>query len=199
MADGRSEVVAKRGPQRRRFFSRATLRALHRDAGYLGVGLTVVYALSGLAVNHVADRDPSYDNYERTHQLAGPLSGSDAEVSSSVLAALKIHEPPRDVYRSTDDTLDITFDKRALHVTLSTGAVLDQGQEPRFFLRAANYLHLNRGKKAWTYVADTYAVALLFLAASGLFMIKGRQGLRGRGLVLVLLGAAVPIAYVLGS
>ena len=33
-------------------------------------------------------------------------------------------------------------------------------------------LHLNRGKKAWTYVADTYAVILLYLAVSGLFMIR---------------------------
>lgn len=200
MADGRSVVAAKPGSRRaRRFSARAVLRGLHRDAGYLAVGLTFVYALSGLAVNHVADRDPSFDNYERTHRLAGPLAGSDAEISRTVLDALKIQDPPRDVYRSTPDTLDITFDKRALHVTLSQGSVLDQGQEPRFFLRAANYLHLNRGKKAWTYVADTYAVGLLFLAVSGLFMIKGRQGLLGRGILLVLLGAAVPIAYVLWS
>jgi hypothetical protein len=193
----RATAQTTRAP--RRFFARAYLRSLHRDAGYLVVGLTFVYALSGLAVNHVADRDPSFDNYERTHQLGGPVSGSDQQISQRVLDTLKIHDTPRDVYRSTDDTLDITFDKRTLHVTLSQGSVLDQGQEPRFFLRAANYLHLNRGKKAWTYVADTYAVVLLFLAVSGLFMIKGRQGLIGRGLVLVSFGAAVPIAYVLLS
>jgi hypothetical protein len=34
---------------------------------------------------------------------------------------------------------------------------------------------------------------------SGLFMIKGRQGLFGRGLLLASIGAAVPIAYVLLS
>jgi hypothetical protein len=196
---GEAAQASREPRKRRRFSARAVLRGLHRDAGYLAVGLTVVYALSGLAVNHVADRDPSFDNYERTRKLAGPLSGSDAEVSRKVLDALKIRESPRDVYRSTPDTLDITFDKRALHVTLSQGSVLEQGQEPRFFLRAANYLHLNRGKKAWTYVADTYAVMLLFLALSGMFMIKGRQGLLGRGFVLVLIGAAVPITYVLLS
>jgi hypothetical protein len=200
MADGWSERAPKAASKpRRRFAVRAYLRGLHRDAGYLGVGLTVVYALSGLAVNHVAQRDPSYDNYERTHGLAVPLTGSDAQISKRVLEALKIQDTPRDVYRSSDDTLDITFDKRALHVTLSKASVLEQGQEPRFFLRAANYLHLNRGKKAWTYVADTYAIALLFLAVSGLFMIKGRQGLVGRGLLLASIGAAVPIAYVLLS
>lgn len=197
MADGQRRAEPTR--TRKKFVPRVLLRALHRDGGYLVVGLTVVYALSGLAVNHVADRDPSFENYERTHQLRAPLTGSDAQIAREVFAALKIEADPRDVYRSTDDTLDITLDKRTLHVTLSQGRVLDQGQEPRFFLRAANYLHLNRGKKAWTYVADAYAVILLFLALSGMFMIKGRQGLWGRGLVLVTLGAAVPIAYVLLS
>ena len=51
----------------------------------------------------------------------------------------------------------------------------------------ANWLHLNRGKKAWTYVADSYAAFLLFLAFSGLFMIPGRKGLIGRGAIIALL------------
>jgi hypothetical protein len=197
MADGQESLPDGASSARRAKRGRALLRALHRDAGYLAVGLTIVYALSGLAVNHVQDRDPSYDNYERSHEL-GPMRGSDdAALARAVLSRLDVRSAPRDVYRSADDALDITLDKRTLHVTLSSGHVLDQGQEPRFFLRAANYLHLNRGKKAWTYVADTYAVGLLFLALSGMFMIKGKKGFFGRGAVLVALGAAVPIAYVL--
>jgi hypothetical protein len=91
------------------------------------------------------------------------------------------------------------FDRRTLHVTPSTGKVVEEGQSPRWFLRAANWLHLNRGKKAWTIVADAYAVILLYLAISGLFMIPGRKGLLGRGAVIALLGAAVPVIYVVWS
>jgi uncharacterized protein len=181
---------------RRLRLGRPLLRAVHRDAGYLVVGLTVVYALSGLAVNHVKDWDPSFRNYEHTHRLGAPLRGDDAAITRTVLTKLGITGKPRDVYRADEDQLDITFDKRTLHVTPSSGEVLEQGQEPRFFLRAANYLHLNRGKKAWSYVADSYAAILLFLALSGMFMLPGKKGLRGRGLVLVLVGALVPILYV---
>jgi hypothetical protein len=113
-----------------------------------------------------------------------------------VLARLGIGEKPRDVYRAAPDDLQIVFDKRTLHVSPATGHVLEEGQRPRFFLRAANWLHLNRGKKAWTYVADAYAAGLVLLAISGIFLNAGRKGLLGRGGVLVLLGAAVPIAYV---
>jgi hypothetical protein len=175
---------------------RPWLRALHRDCGYLAVGLTLVYAASGIAVNHIADWDPNFTSYERSHALGGPIGGDDEAAARSVLAKLAIHEQPREVYKSDDDTLDITFDKRTLHVTLSSGHVLEQGQEPRFFLRTANYLHLNRGKPAWKYVADTYCAVLLFLACSGMFMLKGRTGLAGRGLILIGIGVAVPVLYV---
>jgi hypothetical protein len=175
---------------------RPWLRALHRDAGYLGVGLTVVYAVSGIAVNHIKDWDPSFQAYERTHHVSGVLEGDDAAIARRVLAELKIDEKPREIYRESEEQLDITFDQRSLHVTLASGEVLEQGQEARFFLRAANYLHLNRGKPAWSYIADGYAVLLLFLAFSGMCMLPGRKGFWGRGVVLVLLGAAVPVAYV---
>ena len=197
MADGMLDATVARA--KRRFPWRPWLRTIHRDFGYFGVGLTLVYALSGLAVNHIADWDPSFNQISKTHQLAAPLP-SDADASGKrVLAALDIAEAPREVYAAGDDAVDIVFDRRTLHVTPSTGKVVEEGQSPRWFLRAANWLHLNRGKKAWTYVADTYAVILLYLAISGLFMIPGRKGLIGRGAVIALLGAAVPVGYVVLS
>ena len=38
--------------------------------------------------------------------------------------------------------------------------------------------------------------ALLFLALSGMFMLPGRKGLAGRGALLVGVGLAVPVLYV---
>jgi hypothetical protein len=198
MADGRDTPRSANEAATAASFGRVRswLRALHRDAGYLAVGLTVIYAVSGIAVNHIADWDPNFTSYERSHTLGGPITGDDQAAARKVLAKLAIHGQPREVYRSDDDTLDITFDERTLHVTLSSGRVLEQGQRSRLFLRTANYLHLNRGKPAWKYIADLYAVMLLFLASSGLFMLKGRKGLAGRGWILVGLGIAVPILYV---
>ncbi len=83
-----------------------------------------------------------------------------------------------------------------LHVDTKSGTVFEEGQKPRALLRIANWLHLNRGKKAWTYFADGYAAGLLLLATSGLFMIAGKKGFFGRGAVLVAVGIAIPIAYV---
>jgi hypothetical protein len=197
MADGTSNPAAARA--QRRFLWRPWLRAIHRDAGYFGVGLTLVYALSGLAVNHIADWDPSFTQISRTHQLPGPLPSDAKAADERVRSALGIVETPREVYAAGDDALEIVFDRRTLHVTPSTGKVLEEGQSPRLLLRVANWLHLNRGKKAWTYVADTYALVLLYLAISGLFMIPGRKGLLGRGALIAAFGAAIPIGYVVFS
>jgi uncharacterized protein len=178
---------------------RVWLRSCHRDVGYLVVGLTFIYAISGLAINHIDDWDPNYKSVSRTHQIAGELSQDDAEAATKVvLAQLGIDEEPTDAYLATDTELEIYFatDQRAIRVDLDTRTAFEEAQQPRFFLRVANWLHYNRSKQAWTYVADAYAILLLFLATSGLFMLKGRKGLIGRGAILLAIGAAVPVAYV---
>ncbi len=169
---------------------------MHRDTGYFIVGLTFVYALSGLAVNHIGQWDPNFVPYEAEKDLGHPLEGTDAEVARQALAAIGLDEKPKEVSRLTPDQIEILFDDKTIHVDTSTGSIYGEGQEPRFFLRVANWLHLNRGKAAWTWFADSYAVLLLFLATSGMFMLAGKKGLIGRGGILLILGILVPVLYV---
>jgi hypothetical protein len=181
---------------RRRIQWRALLRAIHRDVGYTAVGLTFVYAVSGIAVNHVADWDPNFHDTTSTHEIGAPLPDDDATAGRLVLGKLGIAEAPKEVYRE-GDRLEVLFEHRTLHVTAATGHVVDEQQKPRFFVRAANWLHLNRGKKAWTYFADSYAAGLLLLATSGLFMLPGKKGILGRGAFFVGIGVAAPLIYLL--
>ena len=192
-------IRGEKSDMRKKLNWRPWLRAFHRDIGYFAVGLTVVYALSGIAVNHLKDWDPNFKQVNLTHQLALPLPADDDAAAKSALRSLGVHEEPREVYRASATQLDVVFDKRTFHVDTTTGVVHEEGQSARPVLRAANWLHLNRGKRAWTYVADFYAFFLLFLAFSGLFMIPGRKGLIGRGAVIALVGAAVPVLYVVLS
>ncbi|AKT42938.1 PepSY-associated TM helix domain-containing protein [Chondromyces crocatus] len=194
---GESERDKGGGAARKRKFSwRALVRVVHADLGHFAVGLTFVYALSGLAVNHIADWDPNFQNHEAVHELGGPLAGEDEAVARGVLERLAIQEAPQEVYRAAEDQLEVVLARKTLHVTPSSGRVVEEGQEPRLLLRAANWLHLNRGKKAWTYVADTFAVGLLVLAVSGVLMLPGRRGLLGRGGIWLVIGVLVPVLYV---
>jgi uncharacterized protein len=191
----RDRARTGRPPRRLGPSARTWLRAIHRDVGYSAVGLTIVYAVSGIAVNHIANWDPNFTHLTTTHELGSRLPDDDQTASRQVLALLRIRDTPKEVYREGDE-LEILLEHRTLHVETATGHVVDEAQQSRFFLRAANWLHLNRGKKAWSYFADAYASALLFLALSGMFMLPGKRGLFGRGAVFMLLGASIPILYV---
>ena len=35
-------------------------RILHRDIGYFFIGTTLIYAISGIALNHMSDWNPNY-------------------------------------------------------------------------------------------------------------------------------------------
>lgn len=179
---------------------RGWLRAIHRDLGYLAVGLTVIYALSGLAINHIGTDgwDPNFHSYERERQIPPIAAGVPDDVALAQAQAALGVGAPRSWYRAGDE-LRLEYDYKQFVVIGDSGKVVEQGRKPRFFLRVANWLHYNRGKKAWTYVADAYAVLLLYLAASGLFMIKGKKGLRWRGAALAAAGISVPILYVVWS
>src|SRR5260221_370910 len=114
-------------------------------------------------------RAPNFVYYEKTSEIGGPLPENDDEAARVALGKLQIAAKPKEVYREGDD-VEIRFDERTLHVNAATGHVLEEGRRARFFIRFANWLHLTRGKKAWNYVAHTYAAALLFLACSGMFI-----------------------------
>ncbi len=178
---------------------RGWLRAIHRDFGYLAVGFTLIYALSGIAINHIKDWDPNFHATERSLTIAPiPAEASDDDAVKRVTDATGTGKPD-DVFRAGDELRLGYSDGTQVTAIGDTGQVTVQQRSPRFFLRVANWLHYNRGKQAWTYLADIYAVMLLYLAISGIFMIKGRLGLRWRGAILIGLGIAVPATYVIVS
>ena len=57
---------------------------IHRDLGYLCVGLTIIYAVSGVAVNHVQDWNPNYIIEKQEKQIK-PISAVDSISVKTVL------------------------------------------------------------------------------------------------------------------
>jgi len=176
---------------------RAWLRAVHRDVGYLAIGFTVIYALSGIAMNHLDDWDPNFHASERSLAIT-PIADdmTDAAAVARVTTATGLDKPD-DVYRAGDE-LRLEY-ADGTKVTAIGETVTVQARSSRFFFRIANWLHATRGKQAWKYISDVYALLLLYLAVSGLFMLKGRLGLKWRGTLLVGLGLAAPVAYIVLS
>jgi hypothetical protein len=168
---------------------------LHRDIGYLAVGLTVVYGVSGLAVNHKADWNPSY-RLQKTTQRIAPIEATErAEIIREALRELAISDELRSAFRPNPDTLQLFFKAYTYSVDLPTGNVIVEQVRARPVLFEMNQLHLNAPKRFWTAVADLYAVALIVLAITGMFVLKGKTGIKGRGAWLTTAGVLLPTAY----
>ena len=171
--------------------------AIHRDLGYFVVALTLIYAISGIAVNHVHQWNPTY-TFERTQERFEPLPISDkATLTAQLVEALELPGPPKDAFRSTPETIELFYEGWSVEADVTAGvAILDRPRE-RPLLGPMNYLHLNRGKGLWTWLADLYAVALILLVISGAIIRKGSKGLMGRGKWFVAAGLALPLLYLL--
>jgi hypothetical protein len=177
-------------------------RLLHRDLGYLAAALTLLYAVSGVAVNHVSDWNPNYEIRRETMPFrlsplpAGVEPGSDAWARQA-LRSVGVDAPYRGTFRPDPASVDVFVDGGTVSVDLTAGTATVEVVRPRPVFRAANFLHLNEAKRLWTVVADIYAVALFLLALTGLFVIKGRKGITGRGAWLTGIGAAIPLLFLL--
>jgi hypothetical protein len=181
------------------FKVRKWVRILHRDIGYVATGLTVIYAISGIAVNHVGDWNPNY-SIEKTTKSIQPMKDSlfNPETAAEyILNELNEEAVIKSYFRPDPETFQIFAEGNTITVNLKNWEVSQEKVTSRALIRETNFLHLNSPKKIWTYVADIFAVALAFLAVSGLFMIKGKNGIKGRGAWLTLAGILLPVLFLI--
>ena len=178
---------------------RKLIRIVHRDLGYISFGLTLVYAISGIAVNHVDDWNPNYIIENTLHQIPALRDSafSNSNAVSHVLTQLNITDKPKNSFRASPDSIDIFFEGKTISANVKTGNVRIETVKSRTVFRETNFLHLNAPKKIWTYVADAFAISLAILAFTGLFMIKGRKGLSGRGKWFTAAGILIPIIFLI--
>jgi hypothetical protein len=169
--------------------------SLHRDIGYFCAALTVVYAVSGIAVNHTHQWNPSY-RIERETRTFAPIAAAGADETVDLLVrALQLPGRPKSHFRSSPRSIDLFYDGWSVLADTGAGTATVERVHERPFLRDANFLHLNQPKKLWTWFADLYAVLLGFLAISGLFILRKRNGLAGRGKWFVLAGVLLPLVF----
>jgi len=172
---------------------------IHRDLGYLACTLTVLYAVSGIAVNHAGDWNASYATRLEQFTLTPPAGASPEALQQAVIAKLGIDPASVRGWHRPAPGRFVLFLPDGSEAVLNTitGAGTWKRLRTRPLLFQSNVLHLNHIKGVWTYVADAYALILLILAVTGLFVLKGDKGLMGRGKWWVLAGTIIPAAFVL--
>lgn len=176
---------------------RKLIRLLHRDVGYIAFGLTIIYSISGIAVNHVNDWNPNYIITKDTLSIPQNLDStfSSEKLVEKLTSSYNLNDSVKSYFRSNPYSLDIFMENKTLSINFRSGISTLEKVESRTLFRESNFLHLNNPKKLWTWVADLFAVSLIFLAGTGIFIIKGKKGIKGRGKWLISIGILIPIIF----
>lgn len=173
-------------------------RIIHRDLGYFFFGVTLIYAISGIALNHMKDWDPNF-KITRTPIQIEPNTPKE-RINKTYLKELI--EPYgeaanyKQYYFPDENSVKLFLEKGSVELDLISGIGFIETIRKRPIIAQSNYLHYNP-IKAWTWFSDAYAIALILIAVSGLFIIKGKKGITGRGAWLTAIGILVPIIYLL--
>lgn len=170
---------------------------IHRDLGYFLVGLTIIYAVSGVAANHLRDWDYNFVTDKRFVKLENitPESVVDPPLIADILEQTGETENYKSHFRLSPTHLQIFVIGGIMDIDMDAGHAVIERKKNRPLLREFNYLHLNHPGKFWTWIADFYGIGLLLLAITGLFVLKGGNGLRGRGKWFTLAGIVLPIIF----
>ncbi len=176
-------------------------RIIHRDFGYLFFGATLVYALSGIALNHLSDWNPNYSvevvEFETTLNLR--KSKQIEENIGLLLDEIADRDEYKKHYYPSDQELKIFLSGgSSVMVDLQRGTGYAEFLRKRPLFYQVNYLHYNP-QKWWTWFSDIFAGALIILAITGLVMVKGKKGITGRGAWMTALGIIVPLLFLLFS
>ncbi|MEA1898258.1 MAG: PepSY-associated TM helix domain-containing protein [Bacteroidota bacterium] len=171
-------------------------RVLHRDFGYFFTATTIIYALSGIALNHMNDWNPNYVVNNVDFQLT-EIPPQQNHISEDWVLDLVDRYDERDnvkkFYFPKENRLKVFLHGGSIVVDLDSGFGFVETIRRRKLFYEANYLHYNPGKW-WTWFSDIYAGALALLAITGLFILKGKNGITGRGAWLTAAGIIAPLA-----
>ncbi|MDR3245823.1 MAG: PepSY-associated TM helix domain-containing protein [Prevotellaceae bacterium] len=169
------------------------LRIIHRDLGFLVIGISLIYGISGIFLNHLNEKDPAFRTEESSIQL--PIQLTEQELiaawsSNPDLPRLKKVMPIDEIHSR------LLLDGGIGAYNSATGHVDYEKHTKRAFIYWINRLHYSK-VKGWSPIADFFACSLIFLAVSGLFIVKGKKGLAGSGKWYLIAGLLIPLLYVI--
>jgi hypothetical protein len=175
-----------------------SLRSIHRDFGYLVVGITFIYVVSGIALNHRTDWNPHYTMVSEDLSLppSNQINFSEEEILS-LLKKLNYQTVYKKHFVTGKNEIKIFVEEGTVMYNPEQGRVELELLKKRPFFFQINKIHLAQTSQLWIWISDIMATFLLFVAISGLFLLKGKLGIRGRGLWFTAIGFIIPLAIIL--
>lgn len=165
------------------------LRNWHRDIGYFVVAVSLVYGLSGIFLTH-KDVFPVFSTIETYSTFPSQLN------ISGFSEQWGYRYPGAELNKCfvKGSTIHFYFDGGKGKYILANGKVSIENYKKHRLTSFVNQLHLNQ-VKGWKYIANFFSLSLIFLAISGLFIVKGKKGFKKRGVWIMAAGFLLVLIY----
>jgi hypothetical protein len=178
------------------FFGNKNLRSLHRDIGYIFVGMIIAFSVSGIALNHRTQWNPVRYLYE-LKKVPTSFHLPKESVTRDNIKAFSIKNKLGDFQSfnfSGDSTLGIYYKSADATIDLVTGKCQINIWRDRPILAQLYSLHSAFSDDNWyKYYSDVFGLGLIFISLSGMFLMRGKYSFRKRGWWLALAGTLIPL------
>lgn len=174
-------------------------RILHRDIGFFFIGTTILYGLSGIALNHMSDWNPNYSVELNNFKTSINLEKT-ASTKNNILELLDEVDSRKNYkkhYYPNSNHLKIFLrGGSSIMVNINNGNGTAEYLKRRAVFYEANFLHYNPNR-IWTWFSDVFSASLILFAITSFFMVKGKKGIKGRGGIYTILGILIPILFLI--
>lgn len=174
-------------------------RWIHRELGYLFFGMSIIYGVSGIALNHFVARhwDPGIVSRSESFNYHSSLTKAEVQKEDieEILEITGEKKNYKQYYFPNEEHLMIYLKGGHIYLTLTTGEIQLTKIRNRRVFKEMNYLHYNKPKRLWTWFSDLYALGLILMAISGLFIVRGKNSITGRGGIMTAIGILIPLAF----
>ena len=175
-------------------------RAVHRDLSFFFAGVIIIYAVSGICLNHKRDFNSNYSLKRYDIVLDGHFPMKAADTDRECLLSFVSQLPERESYTrhsATGETGVKIFFKggSSLDIDLADGTAVYEKLRKRPVLGAFSRLHYNPSRW-WTWFSDIFAVSLVLITVTGIIMLKGPKGLWGGGGIELIAGIIIPLLFI---
>lgn len=161
--------------------------------------MSILYAISGIALNHMRDFNPNFNIHRYQISVPTPLDANsmDKQWIESLLDELDVDETYKQSYFPNPTTLKVFLKGGNFQLDVVTGKGLLETVKKRPVLYQVNFLHYNPGRW-WKWFSDVFCVAWIIISVTGLFIIKsGKHSIKKRGALWTLAGIILPVILLL--
>mgnify|MGYP000007484475 CR=1 FL=1 len=169
-------------------------RALHRDLGYLYIGLIISFAFSGILMNHRKFWEPEKFTVEK-YSIAVILPQKEKlnDTYAKELTKLLSIDDVLKYNEVKDGKYNLYYNNHNVSISLNkhSGEVIHFYKTP--LISQMMQLHKSTSNW-WIYYGDIFGISLITIAITGAIMIpSGKFSFKNRGWKLALLGIIFPL------